>query len=263
MEELNLTVTKVVVANRLYNTASEQLIWRRSRSHWGLVLKRTGRTIYTSEGTQIPSDRHHPVLLPKGSCYSWQCVEAGECLIIEFDAPQTGTHAIPFTVSDSTFIEKGFLEIQKHLHEPTAEARLEVTYRLYGLLLQLVKSAAKEYVSKAKQQLLQPAMDYICENYFDPSIGNDRLAALCGISTVYFRKSFEAAYGMPPIRYLHDYRIQRAKDILSSDYSSISQVAESVGYRSVYHFSKMFKHYTGQSPSLYAKRLCTPAKNHS
>lgn len=263
MEGLNLTVTEVVAANRLYNTVSEQLIWRQSRSRWGLVLKRTGKTIYTSEGTQVLSDRHHPVLLPKGSCYSWQCVEAGECLIIEFDAPQTGTHAMPFTVSDSTFIEKGFLEIQKRLHDPVPESRLEVIYRLYGLLLQLVKSTVKEYVPRAKQQLLQPAMDYICENYFDPAIGNDRLAAMCGISTVYFRKSFEAAYGMPPIRYLHEYRIQRAKDILSSDYGSISQVAESVGYRSVYHFSKMFKLYTGQSPSQYAKKDLFPSKAHS
>jgi AraC-like DNA-binding protein len=58
---------------------------------------------------------------------------------------------------------------------------------------------------------------------------------------------------MPPIRYLHDYRVQRAKDILSSDYDSVTQVAESVGYNSVYHFSKMFRLYTGISPTEYAK----------
>lgn len=59
---------------------------------------------------------------------------------------------------------------------------------------------------------------------------------------------------MPPIRYLHALRIQRAKDILSSDYSSIGLVAESVGYGSVYHFSKMFKLYTGISPTAYARQ---------
>ena len=52
---------------------------------------------------------------------------------------------------------------------------------------------------------------------------------------------------------LHSLRMQRAKDILSSDYDSIAQVAESVGYSSVYHFSKMFRTYTGMSPSQYAK----------
>ncbi|MBQ2704787.1 MAG: helix-turn-helix transcriptional regulator, partial [Clostridia bacterium] len=41
--------------------------------------------------------------------------------------------------------------------------------------------------------------------------------------------------------------------ILHSDYESVEQVAFSVGYNSIYHFSKMFKLYTGKSPSEYAK----------
>ena len=58
---------------------------------------------------------------------------------------------------------------------------------------------------------------------------------------------------MPPKKYLHNYRIDKAKAILLSDYETIEQVAFSVGYNSIYHFSKMFKTYTGKSPSEYAK----------
>ena len=74
------------------------------------------------------------------------------------------------------------------------------------------------------------------------------------MSTVGFRKNFQATYGVSPIRYLHQYRIQKAKDLLSSDYGSITQVAESTGYSSVYHFSKMFSQYTGMSPTEYVKQ---------
>ncbi len=123
---------------------------------------------------------------------------------------------------------------------------------LYGLLIRLIKTAEKEYAPRKKQQLLQPAINYIAENYYLPDITNDDLAQLCGISTVYFRQCFEAVYSLSPIRYLHNYRIQKAKDFLSSDYNSISQIAESSGYRSVYHISKMFKKHTGQSPTEYA-----------
>ncbi|MBR4099410.1 MAG: helix-turn-helix transcriptional regulator [Clostridia bacterium] len=35
----------------------------------------------------------------------------------------------------------------------------------------------------------------------------------------------------------------------------MKQVATSVGYNSIYHFSKMLKHYTGQNPIEYAKKL--------
>ena len=45
--------------------------------------------------------------------------------------------------------------------------------------------------------------------------------------------------------------IRQAKDLLSSDYGSISQVAKSVGFASVYHFSKMFKAYSGMNFSDY------------
>ena len=41
--------------------------------------------------------------------------------------------------------------------------------------------------------------------------------------------------------------------ILKSDYDTIEQVALSVGYNSIYHFSKMFKLYTGKSPLEYGK----------
>ena len=253
MDELTATVTAVVAANRLYNNVTDTPIHRRGRNRWAVALKRTGRTYYTSGGKTILSDAQHPVILPKGSCYSWQCVEAGECLLIEFDAPQSSETILSFTLSDSSLFESTFSEIQKNLHVNSVTARLTCVHRLYGLLLQLLQGDGREYQPRQKQALVQPALDYITARYFEPDISNDQLAALCGISTVYFRKTFEAVCGMPPIRFLHRLRIRRAKDILESDYDSISQVAESVGYGSVYHFSKMFRTYTGTSPSEYAK----------
>lgn len=248
-----LIVTNIVSANRLYNTENEQPILRRNRNRWAVVLKRTGKTIYNSGNKTFVSDARHPALLPKGSNYSWKCVEAGECLLIEFDAPQGQEEIVSFSVSDSSLFESVFAEIQKNLHISSTAAQLICMQRLYSLLLQLCQSSGREYIPRQKQALIQPAADYISERYFEPGITNDALAALCGISTVYFRKTFEAVYGMPPIRFLHHLRVRRAKDILESDYDSISQVAESVGYSSVYHFSKMFRLYTGVSPSEYAK----------
>lgn len=253
MEALNLTVTAVVAANRFNNDVTETPIYRHNRNRWAVALKRTGRTYYTSGGRTLVSDAQHPVILPKGSCYSWECVEAGECLLIEFDAPDSRETVIAFSFTDCALFEKTFYEIRKKLSLPGVEAQLTCLHSLYGLLLALVRSGRSEYTPKQKQRLLEPAVEYMTGHYDDSTITNDRLAALCGISTVYFRKSFEAVYGMPPIRFLHEVRIRRAKDLLESDYASITQVAETVGYGNVFHFSKMFRLYTGQSPSEYAK----------
>lgn len=253
--DYDITVVNVVAANRFLNQAMEMPVYRKHRSRWAVALKNTGKTFYHPGEEQILSDSLHPVLLPRGSDYSWICAEEGECLLIEFDALQTYDRLVSFQVSDSSFFRNAFLKIEKCLRLATPEAGLEARYLLSGLLLQLLRSAEKEYTSKEKQNRLSPAIRYLQEHYYDPAITNDHLAGLCGISTVYFRKSFEAVYGTSPIRYLNRLRTQKAKDLLSSDYGSIAQVAQSVGYASVYHFSKMFKTYTGLSPTQYVKAL--------
>ena len=251
--DYDITVQRVTAANRLYNYASDIAVHQKNRKRWAVVLKNTGATYYTVGGRQVLSDRNHPVILPCGCDYSWKCVAEGECLLIEFDGPKNCKDIFSFEVADSGFMVREFYQLQRLLTSDAPTAALEAKHRVYGLILQLLKTV--DYVPKEKKQLLQPAVQYMLEHYHDQSITNDYLAALCSISTVYFRKSFENAYGVPPIRYLHNYRIQKAKDLLGSDYGTISQVAESTGYSSVYHFSKMFKQHTGQSPSEYVKRV--------
>lgn len=130
--------------------------------------------------------------------------------------------------------------------------RFECLSEVYSVLTFLEKSAKVSNAHYQKQKLL-PALEYMTKSYTDSNISNDFLARLCGVSTVHFRKMFESVYQTSPIRFLQTLRIEKAKTMLDSDFNSIEQVAESVGYNSVYHFSKMFKLNTGISPSGYAK----------
>ncbi len=72
---------------------------------------------------------------------------------------------------------------------------------------------------------------------------------------MYFRKLFAATYGTLPIAYVHQLRIKKAKEMLMSDYGSITEIALSVGYASVYDFSRAFKKHTGVPPSRYGGEL--------
>jgi len=94
--DFEITVFKVVSANRLYNYISESTVRCKGRKRWAVALKSGGATYYTVDGVQILSDRFHPVILPKGSVYSWRCVEAGECLLIEFEADREDRHIHSF-----------------------------------------------------------------------------------------------------------------------------------------------------------------------
>ena len=251
--DFNLTVTKIVSANRTVGAPVSITTVRNNRERWALSLKVNGKTIYNINGKEILSDSMHPILLPKGCNYSWKCVEPGECLIIEFEAIGEDINITPFEIKDNSVLIRNFAKIKKSLAQKKSYYELECRTYLYDTLLYLAKSRQHEYIHPQKHVILQPAIKYISENYFDSDITNDILAEYCSMSTVYFRKTFHSIYGISPIKYLHNFRIEKAQEILQSDYESIEQVALSVGYNSIYHFSKMFKTYTGISPSEYAK----------
>lgn len=250
---LNLTITDVVGANRLFRSSIGIANNRTNRDMWAIILKIEGKTFYNVKNKQILSDSQHPLIVPKGCTYSWKVIEPGECIIIEFQADAYGDDIFEFDVFDNSIILNSFAKIEKSLSIQSPTHKLHCKQLVYEILLFLAKSAHKEYVSKDKRNTLKPAIIYMAENYFDNTINNDFLASLCSISTVHFRKTFETVYGTSPIKYLHMLRINKAKSMLMSDYESINQVAESVGYSSIYHFSKMFKQYVGVSPSEYSK----------
>lgn len=247
----SLTVTDVFAANRLLKSPIGITSHRHNRERWGIALKRNGKTIYSVGSRTILSDASHPVILPKGSNYAWKCLEPGECIILEFDANTISTELLEFNISDTAFLVNAFDKIERYLSLQNEQTQLACKQQVYGVLLHLVQSAQKRYHPKAKRESLDAAIQYMASHYYDTAISNEFLAQRCSMSTVYFRKSFQAVFDTSPMRYLQNLRLEKAKAMLESDFESITQIAESVGYRSIYHFSKMFKSHFGLSPTEY------------
>ena len=79
------------------------------------------------------------------------------------------------------------------------------------------------------------------------------LARLSGYSKSRFSALYREKYGISPINELIACRIENAKLLLSYGNMQIGEVAEAVGFSSIYYFSKCFKKVTGISPSEYKK----------
>ena len=73
--------------------------------------------------------------------------------------------------------------------------------------------AASHSVAVALLAHLRRARDHIDRNFSEP-LDLDRLAQVAGVSKYHFARSFEAAYGETPIRYVTRRRIERAQDLL-------------------------------------------------
>lgn len=76
-----------------------------------------------------------------------------------------------------------------------------------------------------------------------------RLARVSGVSEAHFARSFKAAFGLPPHRYLLTRRIERATELLRDTDLSISEIAFRTGWRSLGTFGRTFRDITGESPT--------------
>ena len=56
------------------------------------------------------------------------------------------------------------------------------------------------------------------------------------------------------VEYTTKKRISEAKSLLKNDDIKLSEVAEKVGYKDYYYFSKLFKKYVGVSPLKYKNK---------
>ncbi|HKY44053.1 MAG TPA: helix-turn-helix transcriptional regulator [Pyrinomonadaceae bacterium] len=66
---------------------------------------------------------------------------------------------------------------------------------------------------------------------------------------------FKSDVGMPPIRYLRQLRMERAKDLLESSFLSVKEIAFRVGLNDESHFVRDFKSTYGYSPALYRSQF--------
>lgn len=87
----------------------------------------------------------------------------------------------------------------------------------------------------------------------------ERLAEVSGVSAAHFARSFKAAFGTPPHRYLLTRRLERAKALLRDTDAPIIEIALQTGWNSLGTFGRVFRDVMGESPSeLRARERTVP-----
>lgn len=100
---------------------------------------------------------------------------------------------------------------------------------------------------------LRRARDHI-DRHYHTALDLDQLARVAGVSKFHFVRSFEAAYGETPMRYLTRRRIERAQDLLRVANLTVTEVCMLVGFASLGSFSSRFAQLVGESPTAYRDR---------
>ena len=97
------------------------------------------------------------------------------------------------------------------------------------------------------------ARDEMDRSYAEP-LDVPRLAQVAHVSEAHFIRTFKAAFGETPHRYLQRRRVERAMWLLRSTDRSVTDVCMAVGFSSLGTFSRVFTEVVGESPSAYRRR---------
>lgn len=78
------------------------------------------------------------------------------------------------------------------------------------------------------------------------------LAIACELSRSYFNKAFKTSFGKSPLRWLAEYRVARACDLLRT-HTPISEIALACGFADQSHLTRVFSGIMGESPGTWRR----------
>lgn len=97
------------------------------------------------------------------------------------------------------------------------------------------------------------AVNYIQSNIFTPVTVQD-LTTFLGITQPYLYRIFKKYLSVSPKQYIIDVKLKKAQNLLKETNLTVTQVANSVGFKDVVDFSKFFSSRIGISPLIYRKK---------
>lgn len=155
---------------------------------------------------------------------------------------------IKFTPKTPLYFEKKFKKLLQVWTKKNFGYEYECLGIIYSILAMIEKDSA-DFTIFDKHKKLSEVVEYIGENFSNPTLSVGELASMCQMSETFFRKVFKENMGISPLKYINNLRLRSAVELLSSDYYSISEISEKTGFNSVYYFSTFIKKETGFSPN--------------
>lgn len=127
-----------------------------------------------------------------------------------------------------------------------------------GLILELLGHLCRNYVvqmiperdsRRRKKDLdrLNTVLYYI-EKHISEPITNAQLAQIACLSEDRFCHVFSSGVGKPPLQYINEMRLKKALGLLQNGEHTVTEVAESIGFRDYNHFGRLFRKRYGCTP---------------
>jgi hypothetical protein len=139
-----------------------------------------------------------------------------------------------------TSLEQLFIIMNKLKYSLEYMAQLAANHLLAAILILLLRDNPRELigVTNHSAQAAETAKHHI----------------ECFLSPFHLSRTFKACYGISPMKYLSNFRMEAAKHFLQTTSDTVGHISNKVGCDSVTHFQSVFKKTVGVTPSNYRRK---------
>jgi AraC-like DNA-binding protein len=143
---------------------------------------------------------------------------------------------------------------------PSADIRVRAGEIIIRLPLQAASSertAAGDQSKQAKidHEFIKELNEAVQENYQDQDFNVEHLAKILYVSQPTLYRKVKALTGATPCDFINSFRLDRALQLLKSNFGLVIDVALEVGFNSRVYFTKCFKDKYKQTPSQFLESI--------
>jgi AraC-like DNA-binding protein len=155
-------------------------------------------------------------------------------------------------------LEALLMEMFEEYQQKHSGYRLVIKSKLYELSAMFLREVRAEMPSMGKAaskknntQYLEHIFSLMLENYDNPEFSLEDAAKGIGLSKYHFSRFLKEQTGQGFHEHLAWIRLRQAEKFLVESDSQITDIAYRCGFQSLTTFNRLFKTYTGTSPSVY------------
>jgi len=146
-----------------------------------------------------------------------------------------------------------FEELRERGLSPRGNLRKSAAYQLLSFLYLL--SEGREFAYHREGNIhLEKALRFM-QGRVTGELRLEDIAGRLNLTESYFIRLFRKRMGTTPMKYFTRLKVEAAGAMLTSTDLSLARIAHRLSFYSEFHFSRIFKQYTGYAPSIYRKNF--------
>ena len=252
---MNFHIDKLELLSVL-QLVSPPYLFNPGRPSHAFVFRRCGAIDYDFGTWQTRQEAGEVLLIPKGTVFSATLVgqEQSNYTVVNFQGDFSLKNVMKLTLGPEMIRVYNWLDRCAAM-DPERD-RYWMLSEFYRIAAQLAQFQQADTYKESSLALIEPALELIRKNLYDPELKVGLLHVVCSLSDTYFRDLFVARFGVVPKQYILDRRLIHAKQLLESgECRYVSDAARLSGFEDPLYFSRIYKVRYGHPPSDDAARI--------